>query len=149
MQVSVDQLPAEPLCSKEISATDPYFKQLSPGDSVSWSIDLPPVYFNARVDYETYEIFWRGGKIRLWDWGTLPEYIALHHQLIPKSPGIVLPSGPHHSFRVDDESDLKDDVGVWPCSPAPMSPSARMDDAPIFSVNIAGPPTLSVKDRSD
>lgn len=148
MQVNNDQL--EPLCLKEVSTTDPCFKQLAPGDSVSWYANLPSVYFNnTRASEERYKIFWRGGQIHLWDWGTLTEHSALHHQLVPKSPAVVLPSGPQCCFGVvEDETDLEDDVGVWSDSPAPMSPSTQMNDAPVFNVNIAGPATLSVKDRS-
>lgn len=114
-----------------------------------WYADLPPVYFNARASGEFYKIFWRGGQIHFWDWGTLAEHRALHHQLVPKSPAVNLPSGPQHTFVViEGETDLEDDVGVWSDSPESMSPSARMNGAPVFNVSIAGPATLPVKNRS-
>lgn len=85
----------------------------------------------------------------MWDWGTLAECSKSHRQLAPKSPAIVLCSGPHQSLEVIDGSDLEDDVGVWNAwSPPPLSPSTRMTDAPVLSIHIDGPTTLSVKDRS-
>ncbi|KAJ5477667.1 hypothetical protein N7530_003176 [Penicillium desertorum] len=150
LQVDPQQLPAKPLHPQEVSIEDPYFKQLDPGDSVSWSVDLPSVYFDALGTGYSYEILWGGGEIPLWDWGTLSERSTSHRQLAPKSPAIVLPNGPHQPFEViDDEIDLEDDIGEWsPYSPPPISPSSRMDNAPVLSIYIAGPETLSVKDHS-
>lgn len=80
----------------------------------------------------------------------MAECSKSHRQLALKTPTTVLPGGSHQSLEIiDDESDLEDDVGVWPeSSPPPLSPSTRMSDAPVLSINIAGPTTLSVKDRS-
>ncbi|CAG8216978.1 unnamed protein product [Penicillium nalgiovense] len=150
LQVDPQQLPARSLHPHEVSIEDPCFKQLDPGDSVSWSVDLPSVYFDALSTGYFYEILWRGEQIPLWDWGTLSERSTSHRQLAPKTPAIVLPNGPHQPVEViHDEIDLEDDIGEWsPYSPPPISPSSRMDNAPVLSIYIAGPETLSVKDHS-
>lgn len=148
-EIDLRKLPTKSLHSREVSTEDPCFKQLEPGTSVSWSAALPPVYFNARRILNHYDLIWGGGQIPLWDWGTLADFSESHRQLAPKSPAIVLPNGAHQSFEVvDDETDLEDDVGEWGPSPRPMSPSARVADAPVLSMRIAGPETLSVRDHS-
>jgi len=118
-EFDMHQLAAKSLHSREVSTEDPGFKQLDPGASLSWSKDLPSVYFDALCLGRSYEIVWGGGQIPLWDWGTLAECSKSRRQLASKSPAIVLPSGPQQSLEVIDESD----VGVcnaW--SPPPLSP---------------------------
>ncbi|CAG8899005.1 unnamed protein product [Penicillium egyptiacum] len=147
--LNLHELPTKSLHPREVSTEDPCFKQLDPGTCVSWSANLPPVYFNAQRSLNHYDLIWGGGQIHLWDWGTLVDFSESHRQLAPKSPATVLPSGAHQSFEVvDDESDLEDDVGEWDSSPRPMSPSARAADAPVLSMKVAGPETLSIRNRS-
>ncbi|KAJ5098337.1 hypothetical protein N7532_005338 [Penicillium argentinense] len=149
LDIDTSELPTKSLHPREVSTKDPFFKQFEPGTSASWSVDLPSVYFDARRSMNGYHLIWVGGQIPLWDWGTLAEYSESRRRLAPKSPAIVLPNGAFQSFTViDDESDLEDDVGEWGSSPRPMSPSARVPDSPVLSMQIAGPETLSVKDRS-
>ncbi|OQD69467.1 hypothetical protein PENPOL_c002G02104 [Penicillium polonicum] len=145
IQVKPDQLPAKQLHPRDVLSSDPCFKQLTPGDSVSWEVALPSVYFDSFIEEHLYEIFWPGGQIPLWDWGTLAEH---NDQLVPKFPAVVLPGGQHQSLEIINiESDIEDDIASGP-SPRPLSPSARVSDAPVFSVSVAGPATLSMKDRN-
>lgn len=145
IQVDPGQLPAKQLHPRDVSASDPCFKQLTPGDTVSWEVVLPSVYFDLFIEDHLYEIFWPGGQIPFWDWGTVAEY---NGQLVPKFPAVVLPGGQHQPLEIINiESDIEDDRASGP-SPRPLSPSARVSDAPVFSVSVAGPATLSMKDRN-
>ncbi|KAJ5857519.1 hypothetical protein N7455_008413 [Penicillium solitum] len=145
IQVEPSQLPAKQFHPRDVPASDPCFKQLTPGDTVSWEMALPSVYFDSFIEDHLYEIFWPGGQISLWDWGTLVEH---NDQLVPKFPAMVLPGGQHQSLEIINiESDIEDDIASGP-SPRPLSPSARVSDAPVFSVSVAGPARLSMKDRN-
>lgn len=124
--------------------SDPCFKQLNLGGSVSWEVALPSVYFDSFLAGQFYKIFWSGGQIPLWDWGTLSEYG--NRKLGPKSPAVVLPGGPRQSLHiVADESDI-DDVGPLSPSPEPILAPARMNGAPVFGLSVAGTAMLSMKD---
>lgn len=145
IQVEPGQLSAKQLHPRGVSASDPCFQQLTPGDTVSWEVVLPSIYLDSFIEDHLYEIFWPGGQIPLWNWGTLAEH---NDQLVPKFPAAVLPGGPHQSLEIINiESDIEDEIATGP-SPRPLSPSARVSDAPVFSVSVAGPATLSMKDRN-
>ncbi|CAI7606598.1 unnamed protein product [Penicillium discolor] len=145
IQAEPSQLPAKQFHPRDVPASDPCLKQLTPGDTVSWEMALPSVYFDSFIEDHSYEIFWPGGQISLWDWGTLAEH---NHQLVPKFPAVVLPGGQHQSLEIINiESDIEDDIASGP-SPRPLSPSARVSDAPVFSVSVAGPARLSMTDRN-
>ena len=97
IQVEPGQLPAKQLHPRDISASDPCFQQLTPGDTVSWEVVLPSIYLDSFIEDHLYEIFWPGGQIPLWNWGTLAEH---NDQLVPKFPAAVLPGGPHQSLEI-------------------------------------------------
>lgn len=47
LEFDTHQLPAKSLHSQEVSTEDRGFKQIDPGASLSWSEDLPFIYFDA------------------------------------------------------------------------------------------------------
>ncbi|GFF25737.1 conserved hypothetical protein [Aspergillus udagawae] len=146
VQVDSNQLRAKSLHPRNVSQSDPCFKQLYPGTSVSWELDLPSVYFNSLKPEYDYKIRWIGGQISLWDWGTLAQHNG--RMLGPKSPAVVLPGGPEQLLHINYvETDIEEEIPPLPPSPAPMLASARKSDAPVFSLTIAGPATLSMRDR--
>lgn len=65
VQINSEQLQAKPLRPREIFTSEPCFKQLNPGVSVSWEVTLPSVYFDSFLPGQFYEIFWVGGQIHL------------------------------------------------------------------------------------
>ncbi|OQD97709.1 hypothetical protein PENSOL_c011G04272 [Penicillium solitum] len=83
--------------------------------------------------------------------------------LVPKSTPVVLPGPSYLTFETPDyksdpeerdpqksepeESDPEYYEDPPPPSPRSISPSARVNGAPIFSVTITGPTTLSMKDQ--
>lgn len=141
-------LPVKLLHPRRVSAADPCFKQLEPGTSVSWSVDMPRAYFQE-LRAGILEIFWRGGEIPLWDWGTLAEWCDSPDCLASKTPAVILPGGFGRSLEVTTiESDSDDEVREYSPSPDPTSQLARMEDAPLFSISIAGPARASIKVRS-
>ncbi|KAF7184721.1 hypothetical protein CNMCM7691_006144 [Aspergillus felis] len=146
VQVNSNQLRAKSLHPREVSTSDPCFKQLNPGSSVSWEVALPSVYFDSFLPGQFYKILWVGGQISLWDWGTLAEHSG--RTLRPNSSAVVLPGGPRHLLSIPPEESDIDDVGPLPPSPRPILAPARMSGAPVFSLSIAGPATLSMRDRN-
>jgi hypothetical protein len=80
-QLHPDQLPAKPL-AREVSASDPCSKQLSPGDSVSWELHLPSVYFDCFIVDQSYEILWPGAQIHLLA-STITRFMSLDIDLSP------------------------------------------------------------------
>jgi hypothetical protein len=144
LQVNLEQLRANSFHPREVNTSDPCFKQLSPGISVFWEVALPSVYFDLFQTGEFYDIFWSGGQIFLWDWGTLAEHS--NRTLGPKSSAVVLPGGSAQSLAITAEESDIDDVGPLSPSPEPILPPARMRGAPIFSLSISGPTTQSMKD---
>jgi hypothetical protein len=146
LQVDPRQLRAKSLHPREVNTSDPCFKQLCPGVSVSWEVALPSVYFDSFQAGEFYSIFWPGGQIPLWDWGTLADHS--NRKLDLKSPKVVLPGGPQQALAIAAEESDIDDVGPLPPSPEPILPPARMSGAPVFSLSVGGPATLSVKNRT-
>ncbi|KAJ5493951.1 hypothetical protein N7463_010038 [Penicillium fimorum] len=147
LQPDLEQLRAKSLHPREVNTSDPCFKQLNPGASVSWEVTLPSVYFDSFQAGEFYNIFWSGGQIPLWDWGTLAEHS--NRSLGPKSPAAILPGGVRQSLAIAAEESDIDDVGPLPPSPEPLLAPNRMIGAPIFSLSIAGSATLSMKDRTE
>ncbi|KAJ5157176.1 uncharacterized protein N7482_008276 [Penicillium canariense] len=146
VSVDPDQLRAKSLQPQEVSTLDPCFKELVPGASVSWEVPLPDVYFDSFRPGQFYNILWVGGQIPLWDWGTLAEHS--NGKLSPKSPALILPGGLVKSLGIiAEESDI-DEEAPLPPSPKPRLASARVSGAPILSLSLAGPPTLSFKDRT-
>lgn len=132
----------------EEASTKSWLKELHPGTSVSWETHLPSAFLDAFIARTFYSVFWCGGKIPLWDWGTLAEHTAFHNTLPPKSPEIVLPGGAYQTIEIIEESDPEDSVVDIPSSPSPFSPSDRNSDAPSFTVTLTGPQTLSTRDTS-
>lgn len=104
------------------------------------------MYFDDSGPEVPYLILWPGGQIPIWDWGTLAEHSG--RTLVPKSTPIVLP-GPSYQSLVTliYESDPKYFEDPPPPSPRALSPSARVNGAPVLYVRIAGPATLSMKDQ--
>ncbi|KAJ5244796.1 hypothetical protein N7489_004892 [Penicillium chrysogenum] len=148
VQINPRRLSTNPLHPDVPTNAESCLKQLDPGTSVSWKTKLPSVFLDALSPGKFYEILWCGGKISLWDWGTLAERTA-RDQLIPKSPEIILPGGAYQEVEVVEvfeESDDEDCVYNLPSSPSSISPSSRNSDAPSFTVTITGPETLSIKD---
>ena len=145
-QVDPEQLREKPLHPREVNTSDPCFKQLDPGVSVSWEVDLPSVYFDSFQAGQFYNVFWPGGQIPLWDWGTLAEHS--NRKLGPKSPAVILPGGPQRSLAIAAEESDIEDVGSLSPSPEPILAPDRMSGAPVFSLSVAGPATLSMKDRT-
>ncbi|GIJ85971.1 hypothetical protein Asppvi_004842 [Aspergillus pseudoviridinutans] len=147
VQVDSNQLREKSLHPRKVSLSDPCFKQLYPGSSVFWELDLPPAYFDSFQPGGDYRIRWVGGRISLWDWGTLAQHNG--RMLGPKSPAVVLPGGPEQLLTINDvETDIEEEIPLLPPSPAPVFASARMSGAPVFSLTIAGPATLSMRDRN-
>ncbi|GFF51533.1 conserved hypothetical protein [Aspergillus udagawae] len=147
VQVDSNQLRAKSLHPRKVSQSDPCFKQLYPGSSVSWELDLPSVYFDSFQQGRDYKIRWVGGQISLWDWGTLAQHSG--RMLGPKSPAVVLPGGPEQLLTINYvETDIEEEIPPLPPSPAPIFASARKSGAPVFSLTIAGPATLSMRDRN-
>ncbi|KAF2746554.1 hypothetical protein M011DRAFT_87541 [Sporormia fimetaria CBS 119925] len=74
--------------------------QLAPGASKEFLVNLPPEYQKATLVGETYELLWAGGKIGLWDWGTIQDHIG--QELAPRGEDdqLILPAGAHVSFKV-------------------------------------------------
>jgi hypothetical protein len=143
--VDSNQLRAKPLHPREVSQSDPCFKELYPGSSVSWELDLPPVYFDSLEEGGDYRIRWVGGQISLWDWGTLAQHSG--RTLGPENPPVVLPGGPEQLLSVGFiEIDIEEEAPSLPPSPSPILAPARMSGAPVFSLTIAGPSTLSMRD---
>ncbi|KAJ5308779.1 hypothetical protein N7508_004158 [Penicillium antarcticum] len=144
-------VPSNQPCTKsihprQVSVSNKCFKQLDPGDRVDWFKPTIPSTSFGFANGQSWEIVWKGGQIPLWDWGTLAEHDG--SQIVPKSPAIILPSRPPQSFEfTDEESDIEDETVLYPSSPIPLSPSARVIDAPVLSMSIAGPETLSMTDR--
>ncbi|CAG8218914.1 unnamed protein product [Penicillium salamii] len=123
-EVDPEKLPTRHLIPRKVTASDPDFKELVPGTSISWKARLPAVHLEYAGPGMPYLIFWPGSEIALWDWGKLAEYDGRTLKL--KSP----PSDPP------------------PPSPRAISPCSRVSGAPIFSVSISGPATLSMKDQT-
>lgn len=144
VSINHDQLRAKSLQPRGVWTSDPYVRELAPGDSVSWEIPLPAIYFNTFRPGQHFQILWVGGQIPLWEWTTLADH--RNRQLSPKSPYLILPGSQRQSLGIlEAESDI-DDVGPLPPSPQPLLPSARIGGAPILSMSIAGPATVSLKD---
>lgn len=150
-ELDPEKLPTKLLIPREVPTSDPYFKELVPGSSVSWKAPLPAVHFDDSGLGVTYSILWPGGQIPIWDWGTLVEHSG--RTLVPKSTPVVLPGPSYLTFETrnhksdPEESDPEYFDYPPPPSPRSISPSARVNGAPIFSVTIAGPTTLSMKDQ--
>lgn len=145
-ELDPEKLPTKLLIPREVTTSDPYFKELVPGSSVSWKAPLPSVHFEDSGPEVTYSIFWPGGQIPIWDWGTLAEHSE--RTLVPKSTPVVLPGPSYLTFEtLNYESDPEYFEDPPPPSPRSISPSARVKGAPIFSVTITGPTTLSMKDQ--
>ncbi|KAH3209848.1 hypothetical protein KXV77_006634, partial [Aspergillus fumigatus] len=106
-QVNCDQLQAKSLHPRVVSMSDPCFRQLDPGSSISYKVALPSVYFDSFLPGQCYKILWVGGQIFLWDWGTLAEHYG--RTLGPNSTAVVLPGGPRHFLSIaPEESDIDD-----------------------------------------
>jgi hypothetical protein len=146
LKVDPEQLRGKSLHPREVNTLDPCFKQLSPGANVSWEVALPSVYFDSFQAGQFYDIFWSGGQIPLWDWGTLAEHS--NRKLGPKSPAVVLPGGPKQSLAIAAEESDIEDVGPLSPSPEPILAPARIIGAPVFSLSVSGPVTISMKERS-
>ncbi|KAL2696490.1 hypothetical protein AAEP93_002904 [Penicillium crustosum] len=130
-----EKLPKKLLIPREVTTSDPYFKGLVPGSSVSLKAPLPAVNFDDSC-----------GQIPIWDWGTLAEHSE--RRLVPKSTPVVRPGPPYLKFEtLNYENDPEYFEDPPPPSPRSISPSARVSGAPISSVTIAGPTTLSMKDQ--
>ncbi|KAJ5321969.1 uncharacterized protein N7506_011099 [Penicillium brevicompactum] len=141
------QLPVKQLHARHVSDTDTCFKQLDPGTSVTWGVDMPPAYFE-HLRPGSFEILWKGGDIPLWNWGTLAEWCDSPDCLAPNTAAAILPGGFSRSLEVTTiESDPEDDVPEYPSSPDPTPPSARMNNAPLLSISIAGPARASIQVR--
>ncbi|OQD62916.1 hypothetical protein PENPOL_c010G01511 [Penicillium polonicum] len=146
-EVDPEKLPTKLLIPREVTASDPCFKELVPGSSVSWKTTLPAVHFEDSGPDAPYSILWPGGQIPIWDWGTLAEHSE--RTLAPKFPQVVLPGPSYQSFvTLNYESDPEYFEDPPPPSPRAISPSARVNGAPIFSIRIAGPATLPMKNQS-
>lgn len=154
-------MPTKLLIPREVTTSDPYFKELVPCSSVSWKAPLPAVHFEDSGREVTYSILWPGGEIPIWDWGKLAEHSE--RTLVPKSTPVVLPGPSYLTFetpnyksdpeeRDPQKSDPEENDPEYyedppPPSPRSISPSACVNGAPIFSVTITGPTTLSMKDQ--
>lgn len=77
------ELPTKLLIPQKVTASDPYFKELVPGNSVSWKAPLPAVYFKNCGPKVAYLLLWPGGQIPLWEWGTLAEHSEHTYSQIP------------------------------------------------------------------
>ncbi|CAG8224586.1 unnamed protein product [Penicillium salamii] len=146
LQANLERLRAKSSHPREVNTSDPCFKQLSPGISVSWEVALPSFYFDLFQSGQFYNIFWSGGQILLWDWGTLAEHS--NRRLGPKSPAVVLPGGSRQLLAIAAEESDIEDVGSLPPSPEPILAPARITGTPILSLSISGPTTQSMKDRT-
>ncbi|CAG7938181.1 unnamed protein product [Penicillium salamii] len=142
-----EKLPTRNLIPQKVTPSDPHFKELVPGSSVSWRSSLPAVYLEDCPPAASYSILWPGGKIHPWDWGTLAEHCG--QTLALRSLPIVVPGPSYHTYEIlNYESDPEYFEDPPPPSPRAISPSSRVNGAPIFNVSISGPATLSMKDRT-
>ncbi|KGO75767.1 hypothetical protein PITC_033510 [Penicillium italicum] len=130
-EVDPEKLPTKLLIPRQVTALDHYFKELVPGSSVSWKALLPSVHFEDAGPEVTYSMLWPVDT------------------LVPESPPVVLPGLAYQSFvTLNYESDPEYFEDPPPPSPRAISPSARVNGAPVFSVRISGPATLSMKDQA-
>ncbi|PWY93779.1 hypothetical protein BO94DRAFT_459839 [Aspergillus sclerotioniger CBS 115572] len=113
-------------------------------DAVSWNFILGEKLSRAveKSEWITYELFWPGGEVYLWDWEA-KENAGLE----PKSIPMVLPGGARCSFSL-----IEGDVPPPP--PRPRTPPVLDLDAtsvtpgtPILSLEIDGPPTWRVQEN--
>ncbi|KGO39836.1 hypothetical protein PEX1_003390 [Penicillium expansum] len=146
-EVDPEELPTKLLIPRQVTASDPYFRELVPGSRVFCKVPLPAAYLKNCGSEAAYLLLWPGGQIPLWDWGTLAEHSE--HKLVPKSPPVILPGPSYESFATFNyESDPEYFEDPPPPSPRAISPSARVHGAPVFNVRISGPATLSMKDQA-
>ncbi|KAL4905055.1 hypothetical protein BDW74DRAFT_178065 [Aspergillus multicolor] len=155
LQVDSSQLPQRSQCGPvPVSASNPSIKQLDPGTCVSCEIELPPAYRDKFNLFDKYEIFWTGGQIPFWEWGTLAEFEG-SRALSPNTPrpALVLPGGPrlglYFASMEDTDDEDEDDFPCRPPTPKPTPVSDRVPGAPVFSVSVKGPATLSLKEDRD
>ncbi|KAJ5876514.1 uncharacterized protein N7529_002098 [Penicillium soppii] len=145
--VDPEKLPTRNLIPRKVTVSDPHFKELVPGSSISWRSPLPAVYLEDAGSAVSYSILWPGSKIHLWDWRTLAEHSG--RTLALKSPPVVVPGPSCYTFEtLNYESDPEYFEDPPPPSPRAISPFSRVNGAPIFSVSISGPATLSMDDQT-
>ncbi|GKZ96232.1 hypothetical protein AnigIFM59636_010475 [Aspergillus niger] len=119
--------------------------------SVSWDIPLGERISRAieKDEWIIYDLFWPGGEVYLWDWGskdTKKERLE-SAELKPKSTPIILPGGARCRFCLIEGSPP-------PPPPRPLTPpileldpSTLTPGVPIFSLEIEGPPTWRTQER--
>lgn len=139
ISISPDQLRGKSPRPQQVSTLDPSFKELFPGTSVSWEVPLPAVYFDSPNRGNLIKSLWVGGQIRLWDWGTLAEH---SNRKQGPFPALILPGGPFRSLAITAEESDIDEVPLPP-SPEPLLAPTRVSGAPVLSLSLAGPTTLS------
>ncbi|KAL4796128.1 hypothetical protein BDV19DRAFT_388547 [Aspergillus venezuelensis] len=75
--------------------------EIKPGEEVGFRASLPPCYRLQMVTGERYELFWPGGKIKHWTWGSLEENLG--RSSISRLQKIEVPSPP--SLPPETEAD--------------------------------------------
>ncbi|OJJ98705.1 hypothetical protein ASPACDRAFT_121268 [Aspergillus aculeatus ATCC 16872] len=112
-------------------------------DSVSWDVSLGENMFRKLEKSEsvTYVLFWPGGQVYLWDWGTSigDKGFSARRELVPKSTPIVLPGGARCAFSLVDGH-------VPPLPPRPTDPgvSSVTPGTPILRLELDAPATWKV-----
>jgi hypothetical protein len=95
--------------------------ELKPGETVSIRSPLHRTYESQLVSGETYELLWPGGKIFLWDWGTIHEHLGKELRPDSERPELILPGGASVTITTEVPKPLQRVP-----SPPPVAPTARM-----------------------
>ncbi|BCS03333.1 uncharacterized protein AKAW2_70211S [Aspergillus luchuensis] len=120
-------------------------------EAVSWDIPLGENLCRSVIKSEwiKYELFWPGGEVHFWDWGSKDTNIETLKitELEAKSTPMTLPGGARCSFSLIEGSEP-------PPPPRPLTPpiieldpNTLSPGVPIFSLEIEGPPTWRIQER--
>ncbi|GKZ23082.1 hypothetical protein AbraCBS73388_009427 [Aspergillus brasiliensis] len=114
--------------------------------SVSWEMPLGEGLSRVieKSEWITYELFWPGGEVYLWDWAS-KDMNEMQTELKPRSTPMTLPGGARCSFSVIEGSLPPPRPRASSPPILEMDPSDVSPGVPIFTLEIEAPPTWRVQ----
>ncbi|PWY72768.1 hypothetical protein BO83DRAFT_408482 [Aspergillus eucalypticola CBS 122712] len=114
-------------------------------EAVSWEIPLGETLSRSVIKSEwiTYELFWPGGEVHLWDWGsndTNKETLEVT-ELEAKSTPMTLPGGARCSFTLIEGSAPPPRPRRSSSPVLEVDPNTLAPGVPILTLEIEAPPT--------
>ncbi|GKZ37083.1 hypothetical protein AbraIFM66950_008474 [Aspergillus brasiliensis] len=115
--------------------------------AVSWDIPLGEELSRAveKSEWITYQLFWPGGEVYLWDWGS-KDMNEMQMELKPRSTPMILPGGAQCSFSLIEGSMPPPRPRASTPPILDLDPSTVTPGVPIFSLEIEAPSTWRVQD---